>query len=468
LLGNPSHAAAVDAVALKAEMTALDNFLTLGRDSDVDEQVRRLNDLVSRGSVDAELLASLLELKKSKTKTEYSVAYARIKKIPTGNDDEVDKLRYLGGYLFDVADRENILSRASRLAEHGDALSAALVSQMYLVGDGAPISISDSLKWSGRIPENSEYAEFKIVTPQVPSAVPMRRLKSREEFSVEKLQRLRNASVVLVQGIGFFSVSTKMFFGKESPVTLGGRDNVLIITPPMSVELGSGPTLFGNPWPDPPCSTYAISENLQAGSVVSVKMGYAQEKGFANPTYVCPKLFESDFDFAKDSVHGFRQYLVGFKSSDEILTWGQRSLSEVVNYEFKSIVVRLEERLRRSLKEARDKTFAELERIGREGDGSEDDLACKKKNSVSSPGYVGCRASLIETRKNKEQAELKRKELSRAIEEERRQKLLNAKESEERLEPLLSALEKAKVQCASLGFKVGTERFGKCVLQLSQ
>jgi hypothetical protein len=150
----------------------------------------------------------------------------------------------------------------------------------------------------------------------------------------------------------------------------------------------------------------------------------------------------------------------------------------------------------------------ERERIEREGDGSEDDLACKaKKLTPSTDAYRNCRAVLVADRERKaqleralaerqEQARVERERLA-ALEAERkaereRQAAMEAERKAERAaqaerdryyaemarerraaEMLAAAREAdpfydAKAQCRKLGFKSGTEKFGDCVLELSR
>jgi len=162
---------------------------------------------------------------------------------------------------------------------------------------------------------------------------------------------------------------------------------------------------------------------------------------------------------------------------------------------------------------------AERARIEREGDGSEDDLACKeKKLTPSTDAYRTCRGALVAERERKtqrerelaEKQERERAERERLAELDRerkaqRERQLAERREAERLERerLAAAAQEAasmryyenleregraaaararaataaskadpfydaKAQCRAIGFKSGTEKFGTCVLEMSR
>jgi TPR repeat protein len=92
---------------------------------------------------------------------------------------------------------------------------------------------------------------------------------------------------------------------------------------------------------------------------------------------------------------------------------------------------------------------AEAERIVRERDGNEDDLACKAKRlKPSTPKYLECRDALAQKRE--------RLAAAGAEKEAARSRAINGQDP----------LSQAKTTCAELGFKTATEKFGDCVLQM--
>lgn len=137
-----------------------------------------------------------------------------------------------------------------------------------------------------------------------------------------------------------------------------------------------------------------------------------------------------------------------------------------------------------------DRRRMEVERIAREGDGSEDDLACqKRKLKPSTSSYLNCRTSLVDKREKEVAAKSAAEEKKRIADEAREARRISAEQAiEERKkkeeatrvaripQPLQNeftgdgrlSLDVSKTKCIDLGFKPSTEGFGKCVLQLSK
>ena len=124
-----------------------------------------------------------------------------------------------------------------------------------------------------------------------------------------------------------------------------------------------------------------------------------------------------------------------------------------------------QEKSRQLLQEQR---VREVDRIAREGDGSLDDLACKKRNlKPSTLAYLKCRDTLDKAREKEARAVTEKDEKNRLEEVKKeevrlsRQRIMSGQDDR-------SALSDAKQKCIDLGFKPATEKFGKCVLQLSK
>jgi hypothetical protein len=114
-----------------------------------------------------------------------------------------------------------------------------------------------------------------------------------------------------------------------------------------------------------------------------------------------------------------------------------------------------EEKVRRDEEE---KLRRERERIAKEGDGSADDLACKKKNlKPSTPPYLKCRQQVINER-----------ETQAALEEKKKRQKEEADKNSAGLNIEKISIDIAKKKCIELGFKSASEGYGKCVLQLSR
>ena len=137
---------------------------------------------------------------------------------------------------------------------------------------------------------------------------------------------------------------------------------------------------------------------------------------------------------------------------------------------------------RRQAEEARlrqERSAAEQARIEREGDGSEDDLACKaRKLKPSTDPYKKCRNSLATARQAREERErLLAEQRYQANVKRARQERIAADRKREQQEARERRREEAaakdpyfyvKEQCRELGFKDKTEKFGTCVLELSK
>lgn len=133
----------------------------------------------------------------------------------------------------------------------------------------------------------------------------------------------------------------------------------------------------------------------------------------------------------------------------------------------------------RRKEEERQAAERERERIEREGDGSEDDLACKGRNlKPSTDPYKKCRNSLAVSREAREERErLLAEKFYREKSERERQEQIDADREREKQEERQRRREEAaakdpyfyvKEQCRELGFKDKTEKFGTCVLELSK
>jgi hypothetical protein len=96
---------------------------------------------------------------------------------------------------------------------------------------------------------------------------------------------------------------------------------------------------------------------------------------------------------------------------------------------------------------------AALEKIRLEGDGSAEDIACKKRNiRPATAAYGKCYKDQTTARLKREKA---------AAEAADRQRLIAEREAND---PLADA----KMRCLSIGLQPKTEAFGKCVLELSK
>jgi hypothetical protein len=131
----------------------------------------------------------------------------------------------------------------------------------------------------------------------------------------------------------------------------------------------------------------------------------------------------------------------------------------------------------RQAEEARQ--LAERELIKREGDGSEDDLDCKKQGFLPlSEPYKACRGALALRREQKAEkerrlaeAEDKRQRERERLAEEKRLRIFEHEEKSRLAREAAVASDPyydSKRQCRELGFKDKTERFGDCVLELSR
>lgn len=155
----------------------------------------------------------------------------------------------------------------------------------------------------------------------------------------------------------------------------------------------------------------------------------------------------------------------------------------------------LAESLQRRQEEEKQQALLEEQRIAREGDGTPDDEACKKRKlKPSTQPYSKCRSDLVGAREKQEALQLAAEEKKRRAEEARVEKKKLIADSEEiarvaterqveekkRKQELASgsnaslgqagrlSLDASKIKCTELGFKPATEGYGKCVLQLSK
>ena len=154
----------------------------------------------------------------------------------------------------------------------------------------------------------------------------------------------------------------------------------------------------------------------------------------------------------------------------------ERTKAEAVRVEGARKAFDAERQLERE-KKVRDQLIEnERLRVAREGDGSPDDLTCKQRRlKPQSAGYEKCRVSLAEHRA-KEEAGRRSSEANKSAAEKEQDNKLPAPATavqavREKTKPRAadsSYLDEAKAKCVDLGFKLATEAFGKCVLQLSK
>jgi hypothetical protein len=235
-----------------------------------------------------------------------------------------------------------------------------------------------------------------------------------------------------------------------------GRHLVYIKPGIYELQAGSWPCFLRSPYQLNAIAGAVIEIDLKlVGEVLS-----SREQLFFKLCTTLPKITAIKSYFPSTSFDAFGRassiHLFGFRHLSDLEFTSIESLKSTQlehQREVVAIVQRLavesRDRLQRDLVDleaTRDIERVKTERIRREGDGSIEDLACKKRGlKPSTPAYVRCYADLV-SRKNQ------RGESAR-IQAER-----------EANDPFADA----KKRCTSIGLKPKTEAFGKCVLELTR
>lgn len=296
---------------------------------------------------------------------------------------------------------------------------------------------------------------------------------------------------------GIISIASKYRYLPSSVyISIDGREissvsygeKLVIISPPGDIRIQFAKTWFGalNSFVDCP-----QAERKDWTAKISVGYVYRFNLDQEHPsclvvTQQTERLLsgnqfpEENFSGLYSSIFGDADVkLVGFDSASDLKFDGRTG--EQITSDLKSEEARIAKRRqeqedaekeRQAYAEAEAK--AETERIAREGDGTEDDLACKAKRlQPSTPKYLGCRGALVKERQRLEAERVEKEKKKRLADEAAEAKRLALEAARAEKEAVRSRaingqdpLSQAKRTCAELGFKPATEKFGDCVLQM--
>jgi len=421
----------------------------------VDSQISILEQLDKSGSEYAKYLLATTLIEAARNSEEISRAIKIISKSYDSADKDLTKLDALISYEYEKENRSSAFEKALHLANDGYDPAVFLASQMYLVGDGTGTDPVKAFNFSQKITPSSRYAEWKIPKIGVTQTGSGKSYRSHSPLTFRKLALLRNAVATVFSSRKLIN-KTKVFIDDSPAFSLRWNDTHVVITSPREVTFRIAPdwaSVLGG-CVDQTTNSIKAETNLR---FIFIYFGGAQG---------CPEMVSGTGPSNLD----FSVWLEDFASFDDLIFWNENdreNLQRALNEEKSEIIDFISKKMRLGLNQEFQSIRSELDRIAREGDGSEDDLICKNIHKVATAAYLACRSKLADQR-------VVRSKASRVIPESRAAKNItrtggqSVLSSDSPFGRVALSLEKAAKKCRLLGFKDGTEKFGKCVLQLSQ